>query len=140
MLTDPLYIIWTEKNNLNIPIIDEQHRGIATIINSLHYYTKQGMSFQALMPTIIIAEQYSIIHFEAEQLILKKYGYPDYDNHFLLHAQLRENISAIKAKYFLKKDTDSVTNFLKNWWINHINIEDRKYERWLSSQNYLPGR
>lgn len=138
MLRDPLYIIWTDKSNLNIPIIDEQHRGIVSIINSLHYFIKQGIGFQALLPTIIIMEQYSIIHFEAEQLLLKKYGYPDYDNHFLLHSHLRENISALKAKSFSNKDPDAVINFLKNWWISHINVEDRKYERWISAQQNLP--
>ena len=134
MLRDPLYIVWTEKNNLNIPIIDEQHRGIVSIINSLHYFIKQGLGFQALLPTIIIKEQYSIIHFEAEQLLLKNYGYPDYDNHVLLHSHLRNNISAIKARSFINTDSDAAVNFLKSWWVNHINIEDKKYERWLSTQ------
>jgi hemerythrin len=134
MLNDPLYIVWTDRNNLNIPIIDEQHKGIVSIINSLHYFIKQGIGFQALLPTIIIMEQYSIIHFEAEQMMLKKYEYPDYDNHFMLHAQLRENIKAIKAQTFLNKDSDAVINFLKNWWIHHINVEDKKYELWISSQ------
>lgn len=134
MLNDPLYIVWTDKNNLNIPIIDEQHKGIVSIINSLHYFIKQGMGFQALLPTIIMMEQYSIIHFEAEQMLLKKYEYPDYDHHFMLHAQLKENLKAIKAQTLMKKDTDAVINFLKNWWIHHINVEDRKYELWISSQ------
>ena len=133
MLNDPLYIIWTDKNSLNIPIIDEQHRGIVSIINSLHYFIKQGLGFQALLPTIIIMEQYSIIHFEAEQSLLKKYGYPDYDNHYLLHAKLRENIKAIKAQSFLNKDTDAVIDFLKNWWIHHINFEDKKYVKWITA-------
>lgn len=138
MLNDPLYIVWTDKNNLNIPIIDEQHRGIVSIINSLHYFIRQGLGFQALLPTIIIMEQYSTIHFEAEQMLLKKYGYPDYDNHFLLHAQLKENIKAIKAQSFLKKDSDAVINFLKNWWVHHINVEDKKYELWISAQQKQP--
>lgn len=137
MLKDPLFIVWTDKNNLNIPIIDEQHRGIVSIINSLHYFIKQGTGFQVMLPIIIIMEQYSIIHFEAEQQLLKKYEYPDYDKHFLLHANLRENIKAIKSQSFLSKDTDAAINFLKNWWINHINVEDKKYERWFTTQQDL---
>lgn len=138
MLNDPLYIVWNSKNNLNIPIIDEQHRGIVSIINSLHYFIKQGMGFQTLLPVIIIMEQYSIIHFEAEQMLLKRYSYPEYDHHFLLHSHLRESIKEIKAQTFMNKDPDAVINFLKNWWINHINVEDRKYEKWLSMQQNLP--
>jgi hemerythrin len=54
------------------------------------------------------------------------------------NSHLRENISALKAKSFLNKDPDAVINFLKNWWISHINVEDRKYERWISAQQNLP--
>lgn len=134
MLNAPLFIVWNDRNNLNIPIVDEQHRGIVSIINSLHYFVKQGLAFQALLPTIIIMEQSSIIHFEAEQRLLKKYGYKDYDNHFLLHAHLRESLKEIKSQTFLNKDPDAVINFLKTWWINHINVEDKKYEKWIAAQ------
>lgn len=134
MLNDPLYIVWTDKNKLNIPIIDEQHRGIVSIINSLHYFIRQGMDFQALLPTIIIMEQFSIIHFESEEMLLKKYEYPDYDNHCMLHTELRENIKAIKAQTFIKKDPDAVISFLKDWWIHHTNVEDQKYRVWIESQ------
>ena len=138
MLKDTLYIIWNPKNNLGLPIIDEQHRGIVSIINSLHYFVMQNTGFQALLPTIIIMEQYSIIHFEAEQMLLKKVGYPDYDSHVMLHTRLREDIKAIKAQTFLNKDPDAVLDFLKKCWLHHINIEDRKYERWIASQGDLP--
>jgi hemerythrin len=133
MINSPLYIVWNDIHKIDIPIIDEQHRGIVSIINSLHHMIRQGMGFQALLPTIIIMEQYSIIHFESEQMLLKKYEYPDYDNHFMLHAELRENLKAIKAQTFMNKDTAAVINFLKNWWIHHTNVEDKKYKIWFSS-------
>lgn len=130
---DPLFIVWNEKNNLNVPILDEQHRGIVSIINSLHYSVKQGKGFSALLPTIIMMEQYSIIHFEAEQFLLEKYEYPDSKNHFLLHARLRENLREIKTQSFMSKDTAAVIDFLKSWWINHINMEDKKHAKWMGT-------
>ena len=33
-----LYITWKNEDELGIPIIDEQHRGVVTAINSLFYF------------------------------------------------------------------------------------------------------
>jgi len=137
VLKNPLLIVWTDKNKLNIPIIDEQHRAMVSIINSLHYFIRNGSPYHVLLPIIIMLEQHAIIHFETEQMLLKKYNYPNYDEHYLLHAHLRDNLSAIKAQSFLNKDPDTIAGFLKDWWINHINVEDRKYEKWFSSQQNL---
>ncbi len=39
-MSNDLYIIWHPDNDLGIPIIDEQHRGLVSAINSLHYFIK----------------------------------------------------------------------------------------------------
>ncbi len=37
LLNHNVFIVWEDKYNVGIPIIDEQHRGIVTTINSLHF-------------------------------------------------------------------------------------------------------
>ncbi len=131
MVREPLFIIWNDRQKLNISILDEQHRGIVSIINTMHYYVKQGKGFDALLPTIIAMEQYSLLHFETEQAMMRKCEYPDYDAHVLLHSHLRDNLSSIKARSFIKKDTHEILELLKRWWISHINIEDKKHATWI---------
>ncbi len=65
-----LYIVWTEKNKVGIPIIDEQHRGIISTINSLHYFIQTGQGEQIIRPTLIMLEQYVDIHFKTEEALM----------------------------------------------------------------------
>lgn len=131
MNTENLYIIWNKSNDLGIPIIDEQHRGIVSIINSLYYSVRQGKGCSTLLPTLIIMEQYSIIHFETEQIMLQEFNYPDYEKHLMFHVHLKEKLKEIKVHSFSDKDPKKALEFLKKWWIDHINIEDRKYVKYI---------
>lgn len=70
-----LYIVWTEKNILAIPIIDEQHRAIVSIINSLHYYIREGHGDNAMKHTLAILEQYTKLHFNTEEALTEEAGY-----------------------------------------------------------------
>ena len=92
-----LYIVWDESNNLGIPIIDEQHRGIVTIINSLHHCIRQGQGEDAIRPIMTMLEQYTVIHFKTEEWFMKEAGYPELEAHLALHRNL-----AAKTKGFRK--------------------------------------
>ena len=58
-----LYIVWTDNNEVGYPIIDEQHRGIISIINTLHYFIQTGKGNEVIKPTMIMLEQYINYHF-----------------------------------------------------------------------------
>ena len=57
-MNQDLYIIWNDKNNTGVPIIDEQHKCIVGIINSLHYFIREGLGKEAVRHTLNILEQY----------------------------------------------------------------------------------
>jgi hemerythrin len=66
-MKNTLYIVWNEYNNLGIAVIDEQHRGIVAIINSLHYFIQEGQGEDVLVPTLGMLEHYTRIHFLTEE-------------------------------------------------------------------------
>jgi hemerythrin len=122
-----LYIVWNEKNNLNIPIIDEQHHGITATINSFHHFVQKGHGQDVIRTTLFSLEQFTELHFETEESFLKESGYPGFEEHRLLHQELMKKTRLIARDAPQKSDTDAVLQFLKQWWLGHINIEDRKY-------------
>ncbi len=122
-----MYIKWSENNELGIPIIDEQHRGIVSSINTLHYYLQDGQGMDALSPTFNIIREYTKIHFDTEEALLKKANYDDFENHILLHKNLTTKTNEISQAAIASEDPESALMFLKDWWIGHINKEDRKY-------------
>jgi len=122
-----LYIVWKESNNTGIPIIDEQHRGIISTINSLHYFIQNGDSEKILQPTLVTLKQYTLIHFKTEEAIIAKAGYPDLEEHCALHQGLAEKTDHVYQEAITNKDHKLVLSFLRDWWLNHIVRIDSKY-------------
>ncbi len=122
-----LYIVWSDENMVGIPIIDEQHRGIISTINSLYYFIQTGHGSEIIKPTLIMLEQYVAVHFKTEEALMAEAEYPALDEHIGLHEDLVEKTRRIAADVNRSKDTDMVLKFLKEWWLGHINREDKKY-------------
>jgi hemerythrin len=122
-----LYIVWDKKYESSIPIIDEQHRAIVSLINSLYYFMQEDRAIDALMPTINMLSVYAILHFNTEEPLMKRAGYKDFDQHCALHQQLINKTAVVMQRTNEEKDATILLKFLKNWWLTHINVEDRKY-------------
>ena len=129
-----MYITWNKENELGIPIIDEQHRGAVATINSLFYFMQDERGLDALRPTLTVLDQYTLIHFETEEAIMKQKGYPDYDAHALLHKELVEKMGHVMREAIAQSDPKVVLTFLKEWWLDHINEQDRKFSTYVSSK------
>jgi hemerythrin len=127
IMKNMLYIVWRDESNLGIPIIDEQHRAIVTTINSLHYFIQEGRGLEALLPTFNILEQYTRIHFYTEEALMERADYTDLDKHIALHEELAKETKRIAREASSDKEPELALKFLKEWWLDHINGEDRHY-------------
>lgn len=122
-----LYIVWSDNNKLGIPIIDEQHRGIISTINSLHYFIQTGHEHEIIKPTMTMLEQYTEVHFKTEEALLAEANYPALEEHIALHKELAKRTKKLSIDANRRKDSDMVLKFLKEWWLGHINKKDRQY-------------
>ncbi len=129
-----LYIVWKDEFNLGIPIIDEQHRGIVTTINTYHYFLTVGNAETILAPTLITLDQYAKAHFTTEENILEEIKYPELRDHLRLHNELFEKMTIISNEAEAHKDYNIVLNFLRQWWMDHIRTEDIKYSIYLKQK------
>jgi hemerythrin len=122
-----LYVVWSDENNLGIPIIDEQHRGIVSTINSLHHFIITGHGQEMIDPIMVTLQQFTNIHFSVEEALMSEARYPDFDEHIKLHRTLIAKTKEVFDEARKNKDPYMVLNFLKEWWLVHINKQDRKY-------------
>ena len=122
-----LLIIWKDINNTGIPIIDEQHRGIVSTINSLYYIVTSDHSHKLLDATIQTVEEYTKIHFTTEEYLMKKSSYPAIHSHIKLHEELAANTFTVSRESKQFDDPMVFLNFLKDWWREHINQRDKEY-------------
>jgi len=128
LLEHNVFIVWNPEYDLGIPILDEQHRGIVTIINSLHYGTQRSYIKNILSPTIDMLRSYADIHFQTEEYFLDAFGFPDAANHRLLHREYTSKLAGIERELSIDKDPHQLMGFLKKWWLGHICEEDMLFK------------
>ena len=121
-----LYIVWKDEYNTGVPIIDEQHRGIISNINSLHYFIQHGISQEALQPVLVTLQQYTIVHFKTEENLMQEAGYQGFGEHRVLHEELASKTIEISQEALTNNEPGLALSFLRNWWLNHIIREDFK--------------
>ena len=132
MLKHNVFIVWKQEYQLGIPIIDEQHRGIVTIINSLHYGIQNKYIDDILVPIVDMIKDYTQIHFQIEEDFLEECHFPNLVKHQSLHDDLTAKLAIIGNKSMLDQDPFQFLDFLKKWWIDHICIEDQAFRDFLS--------
>ena len=126
-----IFIIWKPEYDLGIPIIDEQHKGVVSIINSLYYGMKNNYVKGFLEPTINMLREYTQIHFQVEESFFTASDFPDAKSHIELHQALMSKLAEVGRKSILDKDPYQLMDFLKEWWINHICKTDMLYKDYL---------
>jgi hemerythrin len=125
-------IVWKPEYNLGIPIVDEQHRGIVTIINSFFYGMQNKHGEDLLVPIYGMISEYTRIHFKVEEDFLEKCNYPELKEHKEFHRELIDKLNTVGKKSVRQHDTKEFFEFLKEWWISHICDKDRAFLRYLS--------
>lgn len=70
-------IVWNKDLSVNVAEIDEQHHNLVDLINDLYEAMKKDQSTKILDNIIISLIDYSVVHFNTEESILKKFNYPD---------------------------------------------------------------
>jgi len=129
-----LFIIWKPEYNLGIPIIDEQHRGIVSTINSLFYAMQNKHCENVLKSVINMVTEYTHIHFDAEEGFLRKCGFTDFKKHQEWHNELKHTLANIGNKSSWERNPQEFLEFLKNWWIDHICEKDRIFRDYLLAE------
>jgi hemerythrin-like metal-binding protein len=106
-------IEWNDKYNVNISLIDKQHKNhkekILEILNEMTVY--------------------ALKHFTTEESYMIKFNYPEYQYHKEEHMDFSMKTLSYQAKV-LDGDrhiANEILEYLKQWMIKHIQVTDRKY-------------
>lgn len=134
MINTQLYIVWNEKQTINVTILDEQHHTIVAAINSLYFFINQGWGLSGLAPTLQVIKLNVGFHLKTEEGILEKLG-ADYKI-MLKHSQIQNafNLNADRAmkKALSEQDPMILLKFLRDWWENHHTQVHAEYQQCLS--------
>lgn len=76
---------WDEKYNVNVAVMDSQHRRLADLVHQLHIALSSGQPMMEVRGTMSELVAFTRLHFATEEELMLKYQYPDYAAHLAEH-------------------------------------------------------
>ena len=122
-------LVWNDDQSTGIPLIDEHHRSIIAVMNSLFFFMRKDEGDKVLLPLVIIIEQYIKIHFMMEENMLRESKFSAVDEHILHHSLIEKKMLVLASKLRHTGRPEELLDFLKIWWKEHIEVHDQIFSR-----------
>ncbi|MEW8508475.1 MAG: hemerythrin family protein [Candidatus Thiodiazotropha sp.] len=139
-------IVWREQLSVHNDIIDQDHKYLICLINSVELVLKHEDTIEYLPMLVDQLIDYTRIHFEREEKIQKKALFPLVSEHKRQHAEILEKLSELKtlANEYVEhlkngqfdQDEDNVVTckimeLARRWIVEHLVQEDKRMEYYL---------
>ncbi len=123
------FITWSDQLSVQIPSVDEQHKKLINMINTLGEALIQGETQAVLEKVFNGLIQYTDKHFQYEENLFRTHGYPGELNHRKQHDEFRSQLLNLQKKMNAGEGMVEVEllAFLKNWLTTHIMDTDKSY-------------
>lgn len=137
------WIKWEKKFELGIPVIDNHHKHLVELCNTLHKdllmqnnNIKKDVPWQITLSGILreLAD-YTKYHFDFEEKYMQMANFSKYTEHKKRHKEFVDKVADI-LKTFDKasiKTSFEIANFLRDWILSHVAYEDTLYVSAISS-------
>jgi hemerythrin len=112
---------WKSEYESGNQLVDEQHKFLFGLINTLHNAMLTGQGKSVVNQIINSLYEYTVVHFSTEEVYMLDHNYPHYLEHCKKHDALKRRL--------VELDTNNVvtlSRFLTDWLINHIQHDDFK--------------
>ncbi len=122
-------IKWRTSYETGIPSMDDQHRKIIELINTMYRVMRQTEGTEVLDSVIDEMTAYANGHLQNEEDLLQANGYDQFFNHQILHMEYKKKVEELREDWNLDKASgpSNIYSFLRHWWLGHIVEEDKKY-------------
>jgi hemerythrin len=120
--------VWNESYSVSVSRCDEEHKKLFLVLNALHQAMSVGSGGSVIVPVVQELQTYARTHFQNEETLMEKTGYPALANHRAEHSKFVAKVG--KFQEDLEKDAPNsieVARFLTDWLVTHIKKTDRLY-------------
>lgn len=121
------YMQWTADLETGIQVIDEQHKRIIDYINELDHANQTGNAEETSHALEGLLD-YTITHFEFEEELQQKAGYPFLKAHQRVHEIFMKRVATFRERATKGENvTAELLSMLKIWLSSHIKGDDKDY-------------
>ncbi|MGC1953648.1 MAG: bacteriohemerythrin [Gammaproteobacteria bacterium] len=130
------FIVWDEQHSVRVRQIDDEHKGMITLLNGLNDAMKQRKGREEIARILSKLIVYTKAHFAAEERLMRDHDYAGYPRHKAEHERLLHEISVLEERF---SEGDLLLSFgimlyLKGWALVHITSCDRALGIYLNSR------
>lgn len=122
---------WSDAYSVGVEEIDEQHKGLVRLLNSLHQAIHERHGTEVSRRILNELTEYTRVHFAVEESLMRISGYPDFENHKKIHGVLIQQVQEMQARIDAgtAKVSFELLHFLKHWLAHHIVESDKAFGR-----------
>ncbi len=126
-------LTWSPAYSLGIAAIDRQHEKMFVLIDSLEAGEIGNVRSEEFANVLNGMIEYAHEHFQTEEDLLRKYGYPEFEEHASQHLAFLERAAELNYDTVIaRNDTpENTLVFLRLWWHHHILNVDVRYRNFL---------
>ena len=120
---------WQPTMSVGVEEFVSHHKRIVELINKLSDSLTRADTSAAVREVLAEVSNYTLYHFFAEEDLMAKHGYPEYDAHRKEHLELTAKTFHLMSTAYGGHGAigQEVYDFLVHWLTNHILITDKKY-------------
>jgi hemerythrin-like metal-binding protein len=125
---------WDNKYATGIELIDNQHKELINLTNMLYQACLSGQGESAFKEAMGRMVEYVRVHFDSEQKLLERIGYPEYHAHKKQHDTMVRDILEAANDYKSGKllVPNKFVRTLRDWILGHIAVEDKQYAAFIA--------
>lgn len=122
-------IEWNSNLSTGVEWQDRHHKELLKRVGGLLDAMSVGSGKDELDRLFRFLDSYFVVHFDAEEQAMSKYGFPDAVEHLKEHTGFIENVAALRHEFSCGATSVLVVKVQKlvvDWLINHIGGMDKR--------------
>jgi hemerythrin-like metal-binding domain len=127
-------IRWNKSYSVNIKEIDQQHKKLIDIINTLNDSVNNQYTSDIIGPVISDLMDYAMVHFKYEEQYFQKISFENAAQHIAEHHSFCHKIEKYRNQYLEGNSVSliEILIYLKYWFHNHVLKSDLKYADYIN--------
>lgn len=127
------FVEWTEKYSTGNPLVDAYHHIFFQMVQEFGASLKEEDP-APMTDRVAFLVDYTFMHFDSEERLMERAGYPDLEAHREVHARFKERVKTIHQQFLENPDSlraEEVLALVQEWFAHHILGEDLRFKPWV---------